>query len=263
MVVLPAPDGPTSATSAPGRATKLTSASTCWDGAWSSFATDSSEASETSCCARIAEVDVLELDLGRPAMDLDGIRFLGDHGRKVEHLEDPVEGHERGHDADLHVRERRERAIEAAEVRTERDQRSDLQRSRCREQAAEAVHERGGERRRQQQRGHEDGVVHRLQHADVPNAARLLLELADLALRLPEQLDQQRSGDVEALAHHRDHGRVQVVALAGDRLDALAHPAGRQDEDGKDHERQERDLPAQHEHRDERDGHADQIADDG
>ncbi len=48
MVVLPAPEGPTRATSCPGSAVKVTSNSTCWDSVVSSTATDSSEASETS-----------------------------------------------------------------------------------------------------------------------------------------------------------------------------------------------------------------------
>src|SRR5918993_4729510 len=48
MVVLPAPDGPTSATSSPGAALNDTPCSTSWAGAWSSTATSSSEASDTS-----------------------------------------------------------------------------------------------------------------------------------------------------------------------------------------------------------------------
>src|SRR5471030_1334466 len=48
MVVLPAPDGPTSAVMVPGRTSNDTSKSTCWLGAWSRTATDSREASDTS-----------------------------------------------------------------------------------------------------------------------------------------------------------------------------------------------------------------------
>ena len=48
MVVLPAPDGPTSATSWPGSAAKLDVEQHLLAGAWSSTATDSSEASDTS-----------------------------------------------------------------------------------------------------------------------------------------------------------------------------------------------------------------------
>ena len=47
MVVLPAPDGPTRATSEPGSARKDTPRSTVVDGVASSTATDSSEASDT------------------------------------------------------------------------------------------------------------------------------------------------------------------------------------------------------------------------
>src|SRR6266550_133206 len=48
IVVLPAPEGPTSATSWPGAAVNETPCSTSWLGAWSSTATSSSEASDTS-----------------------------------------------------------------------------------------------------------------------------------------------------------------------------------------------------------------------
>ena len=48
IVVLPAPDGPTSAISSPGSARNDTACSTCADGAASSTATSSSEASDTS-----------------------------------------------------------------------------------------------------------------------------------------------------------------------------------------------------------------------
>ena len=48
MVVFPAPDGPTSATSCPGSALNDTSKSTGWETVRSSTATDSNEASDTS-----------------------------------------------------------------------------------------------------------------------------------------------------------------------------------------------------------------------
>ena len=54
MVVLPAPDGPTSAVSCPAGAVKLTSRSTSWAAAGRSgtgSAIDSSEASDTSLAA--------------------------------------------------------------------------------------------------------------------------------------------------------------------------------------------------------------------
>ena len=48
MVVLPAPEGPTSATSSPGAAVRETPRRTSSLRAWSSTATVSSEASDTS-----------------------------------------------------------------------------------------------------------------------------------------------------------------------------------------------------------------------
>ena len=106
----------------PGSAAKQTSKSTWLGRCWSSTATDSSEASETSSAVGIAEVDVVELDGGRAAA---GSRrasgFSSIIGRQVEHLEDPVEGDERGHDVDLDVRQRRERPVEPVQVGGEGD----------------------------------------------------------------------------------------------------------------------------------------------
>ena len=71
---------------------------------------------------RIAEVDVVELDGGRPAGNGDGIGLLVDHGGQVEDLEDPVERHQRRHDVDLDVRQRRERPVEPVQVGHQSDQ---------------------------------------------------------------------------------------------------------------------------------------------
>ena len=95
-------------------------------GAWSSTATDSSDASDTSSARRVAEVDVVELDRRRRrGGSVDRVRLVGDHRRQVEHLEDPVERHQRGHHVDLHVGQRGERAVEPAEVGGQRDERAD------------------------------------------------------------------------------------------------------------------------------------------
>ena len=51
--------------------------------------------------ARVGEVDVVELDGGRAPRDVDRIGVLVDHGHDVEHLEEPLEGDERGHDVEV------------------------------------------------------------------------------------------------------------------------------------------------------------------
>ena len=77
---------------------------------------------------RVAEVDVVELDRcwHRPAAST-ASGVVGDHRRQVEHLEHPLERDERGHDVDLHVRQRRERAVQPGQVGGERDDGADVE----------------------------------------------------------------------------------------------------------------------------------------
>ena len=82
----------------------------------------------------------------------------------------------------------------------------------------------------------------------------LCAERGALGVGVPEQLDEQRAGDVEALDHAVVHLGGQLVALARDRLQPAPQPARRQQEDGQQHERDQRELPRQEEHDDEHDG---------
>ena len=58
-------------------------------------------------------------------------------------------------------------------------------------------------------------------------------------------LDQQGAGDVEALGHLRVHRRVVAHLFAGDPLQARAHPACRDDEQGQ-HDQREQGQPTRH-----------------
>ena len=209
----------------------------------------------------VAEVDVVELDGRRAGRDGRRARLLGDHRLEVQHLEHAVEADERGHDVDLDVRERGEWPVEPVQVGGERDDRADLQGTIGGEDAAPPVDEGGGERGGEQDRHHEHPRIHGLRDPDVPDASRLLLEAPDLADGLPEQLHEKRPRDVEALGHHRDHLRVEVVALAGDRLHAVAHPSGGQQDHRQQGQRDQGDLPGQQRHRDQGDDDAHDVAD--
>ena len=80
---------------------------------------------------------------------------------------------------------------------------------------------------------------------------------------MAEELDEQRSGHVEALHHGGVHVAHELVALARDRLELAPQPARRQQEDRQQHERDERELPGQEEHDDQHDADADEVADHG
>ena len=86
------------------------------------------------------------------------------------------------------------------------------------------------------------------------------LEGGGLGLGPPQQLDQHGAAHVEALLHDHVHLGVEVVALLGERADALAHEAGRDEEDGQQDQRGQGDLPAQEEHGAEHDDDGDQVA---
>ena len=129
---------------------------------------------------RVAEIDVLELDRGRPTRNIERARPLLDHGTQVGHLEDTVERHEGGHHVDLDVRERREWTVKACEVQRERDDRADQQRALRRLVSADAIHESCRQRGGEQQRRHEDPAVHRLGDANVADSASSTIEDARL-----------------------------------------------------------------------------------
>ena len=66
--------------------------------------------------------------------------------------------------------------------------------------------------------------------------------------RAGPELDQHGPADLEALLHDHVHLGVEVVALLGQRADALAHEAGRDQEQRHQDERGQGDLPAEEEH---------------
>ena len=99
-----------------------------------------------------------------------------------------------------------------------------------------------------------------LDDADVAHAARLGIERVRLDLGPAQELDQHGAADVEALLHDHVHLGVEVVALLGERAEVPSHDAGRDEEDRKEDQRGQGDLPTQIEHRPQHDDHRDQVA---
>ena len=77
--------------------------------------------------SRVAEVDVVEFDRRGSTRDGDRGRLLGDRGLQIEHLEDAVEGDQRSHDVDLHVRERREGTVQTVQIGRQGHEGADLE----------------------------------------------------------------------------------------------------------------------------------------
>ena len=115
--------------------------------------------------------------------------------------------------------------------------------------------------RGQCERDEEDAGVGGLGDADVAHPARLGSKDCGLGVGPPEQLDQHRPAHLEALLHDHVHLAVEVVALLGQRADALADEAGRDEEEGDEDEGGQGDLPAEEEHGTEDDDHRDEVAD--
>ena len=115
--------------------------------------------------ARVGEGDVVELEPRGGAGQHDGAGLLGDQRRQVEHLEDALEAHQGRHHVDAHVGEALQRAEQAQQQGGEGEQGADGQRAAQREVAADAVDQRGGERRDEHHRGAEDAGDERDPHA--------------------------------------------------------------------------------------------------
>ena len=176
-------------------------------------------------------------------------------GLQIENLQHPLEADQGGHHVDLDVGERCQRSVQTVEVRGEGHERADAEGAADRGHTTEPVHESGRQRRQQTQRCHEDPGVHGLGDADVADPARPVGEGRRLLVGATEELHHQRPGDVEALGHHLTHLAVETVALTGDVGQSPTHEAGRDDEQRKQAQSQQGELPRQHEHRAEGGGH--------
>ena len=157
IVVLPAPDGPTSATVSPGSTTSETSRRIQSLGSSPPGVPGASSDGDRDLVARrVAEPHVLELDAALGVDEVDGAGPVGDRRGEVEHLEHALERDERGEDVDARVRELRERLVDLADVDHERDDRAGRDRARDREVAADEVDDRGADRGDEPERDEQD-----------------------------------------------------------------------------------------------------------
>ena len=133
---------------------------------------------------------MLEGDLGRPTHDIDRARFVVDHGRQVEDLEDAVERDKRGHDVHLHVGKRRERAVQPCEVEGKCDKGPERQVAvRC-VVPTDAVDHRRRQRGGEHEAGEKDPAVHGRCYPDVPHTPCPGLEHVGFVLWLADQADE-------------------------------------------------------------------------
>ena len=190
---------------------------------------------------------MVELDRAPSAVDeVDGAGALVDERREVEHLEDALERHERGHHVDAGVRELRERLVDLRRRRcTNAATRADRDRVLDHEAPAEVVHDGGADRGDEAERHEQDPGVHRGGDADVAHAAAAPGEEVALAVVAAEQLHDERAGDVEPLGDGVVHRRVELHPLTRRDLELPPDPAGRDDERGEHEQREDREPPVE------------------
>ena len=164
--------------------------------------------------AGVGEPHVAQAHAHRAVGQRPGVRALGDHRLEVEHLEHPLERHQRRHHVDAGVRQRGHRRVEPGEQQRERDDRPRRDRPGDRQVPAQAVDQRLRQRRDQRQRGDEHPRHHRRPHADVADPLGPLAELARLLVRPAEQLHQGGARRGEPLRHLAAHAGVEVGRLA-------------------------------------------------
>ena len=151
----PHPEGPTSASSRPGATSQVDAVQHLLAAALVEHGDLLQRGQRHLVGAGVGEPDVAQAHADRPVGQGAGVRPLGDHRREVEHLEDALERHQRGHDVDAGVRERGHRRVEPGEQQRQGDDGARLDPPGDREPPAESVDQRLGQRRHQRQRGDE------------------------------------------------------------------------------------------------------------
>ena len=229
IVVLPAPDGPTSATSSPGSTLKLTSRRIQSLGSSASWRARRSSSDGIDDTAAGGWRNHTWSNSIRPAgstrSTAPGRSVI--ERREVEHLEHPLERHERGQHVDPRVRELRERLVDLARRRP-RTRRA-CRRRWCRRS-------RGCRRRSRRSRCRSAATSPSADEQDAASTSRSCTPMSrtrparsenvsDSRSVLAEELDDQRAGDVEPLGDDVVHRRVQLHALARETLQLRARSA--------------------------------------
>ncbi len=189
------------------------------------------------------------------AGQVDGVVLLLHQRRQVEHLEDPLEGDQRGHHVDAHVREALQRPEQAQQQRRQREQGADRQGPGDGELTAHAVDQGRRERGHREHGGAEDPGGQGDADTEVAHPAGLGREGLVLLVASAEQLQQQGATDVEALGHHVAEVGVAVHLLPGQAGQPRADPLRGHHEQGEQRQAQQRHPPAQRQHRDPDDQH--------
>ena len=210
VVVLPAPEGPTS-----GRERR-------------------------QCRRGVPEPHVIEHDAPARIHEVDGVVGFLDERREVEHFEDAFERHERGHHVHSCVRELRKRLIDLTDIEHECRDRPGGDGAIDRKPTAEVVDDSGADRGDEAERREQHSRVHRRCDADVAHAPCPTCEELTLTFVTTEQLDDQRARHVEPLGDGVVHRRIELHRLARSDLELPADPAGRNDESGKHEQREDR-----------------------
>ena len=170
----------------------------------------------------------------------------------VEHLEDPLEGHEGRHDVHPGVGELGQGAVELGHEDAHGGQRADGDAAADGQRAAHPVGHRGAEGAEGGQRDDERLAVQGAADADVSDPTGPVGEAAGLLGGAAVELGQLGTRHVEPLGHGCVHRGVEVHALASDFGHLEAHPAGREYECRDQHEGQQGDAPLQHQQGDQR-----------
>ena len=157
---------------------------------------------------RVGEADAVELDGDGPVRHRARLGPLRDERLEVEDLEDALEADQGAHHLDAGAGERGQRRVEAGEEQREGDDRARVEAGRAAPEAAEAVHEREGQRGDQGERGDEHVLHHRGADADVADAAGAERRTRRTPRRAAEQLHQRRARRGEPLGHLGAHRGV-------------------------------------------------------
>ena len=216
--------------------------------------------------ARVAEPDVVERDLPAHAggRQPPGARLVDDRRRQVEVREDPGEQRQRGLHVQRHPQQVDDREQQPGLQRGERDQRAGRQ-----QPAAAARGEPGDQvdqRRRDPEERPDGGEEHLPGHRlpDLQRGLGLVLGLVARDLeRLPvEDLRQQHAGHRQRLLGDRAHLGQRGLRPAGDPPTDPADLDLQHDEDRQQRDRDERELPGQQQHADQRRDHGDRVGQD-
>src|SRR5829696_1840665 len=210
----------------------------------------------------VAEADVVELDPPGRVLQGDGAGAVADRALEVEHLEDPLEGHERGHDVDPGVGQGGQGAVDLGHEGGQGDHVAGQELVLEDLPGPEPV-DGGRAHGPDQTQDHEEGLaVEGRAHPDVADPGGLVGEAGQVPVAAAEQHHQQRPGDVEALVHGGVHGRVELHRLAGDDLEPAPDPPGREQEQRQHGHRDQGDAPVQQEHGDQGRDQADEVGED-